>query len=77
MKADLVRWLHLESDAGDIDLIPKPPGTTFEALDDDHFEFDMPRRENGTDRGFDAEFFVASGDEDGNRKTQPPAPSRT
>ena|SRR5438045_550889 len=40
-KTDLVSWLHLESEAGDIDLIAKPPGATFEAIDEEHIEFDL------------------------------------
>ncbi len=34
-------------------------------VEDDHFEFDVLRCENGTHAGFDAEFFVPRGDEDG------------
>jgi len=39
-EADLATsWLHLESDAGDIDLISKPPGASYETLEAEHVEF--------------------------------------
>src|SRR5438046_3119441 len=34
-------WLKLESEAGDIDLLIKTPGITYEDIDSDHAEFDI------------------------------------